>query len=161
MEIRSALNAIENVELALAKLYEWFSTHFASDPEASGFFFRMAMQERNHANIVAYSKTLARRTPLEFGPVDFDAGVVDDFLSKVDLFRELNPSPTILEAVEFSQVLEDHAAEGIHGSLICSSNPEIAPMIKSLAKADDQHKKDLEAFADRIKARPKRTRKKS
>ncbi|RLE26332.1 MAG: hypothetical protein DRJ65_05750 [Acidobacteria bacterium] len=150
MQILTVLSAIENIESSVAKLYEWFSDCFAADSEASGFFFRLAMQERSHATMVAFSKGLVRRSPNDFSTVDFDMSLVDDLIHTIDVFRAGNRNPTLGRALEFAMEIEDHAAEGIHRSMVIQSNPEVSNMINSLAKADKEHFKLLKDYADKI-----------
>lgn len=150
MQILTVLSAIENIESSVANLYEWFSEVFAADPEASGFFFRLAMQERSHANMVAFSKSLVRSKPVEFSGVDFDMNLVDDLIHTLDVFRAGNRKPTLGQALGFAMEIEGHAAEGIHRSMVIQSNPDVSNMINSLAKADREHFKLLKDYADKI-----------
>ncbi len=155
MQILTVLSAIESIESSVAKLYEWFSDCFAADQEASGFFFRLAMQERSHATMVAFSKGLVRRSPSDFSTVDFDMALVDDLLQTVTDFRVQNPQPSLPQALDFAMAIESHAAEGIHRSMVIQSNPDVSNMINSLAKADKEHFKLLKDYADKIQRRPK------
>ena len=150
MQIHTVLSAIENIESSVAKLYEWFSEVFNSDREASGFFFRLAMQERSHANMVAFSKGLVRRSPSDFSSVDFDMALVDDLLQTVTDFRTQHPRPSVAQALDFAMAIESHAAEGIHRSMIIQSNPDVSNMINSLANADREHFRLLKEYAEKI-----------
>ncbi len=150
MQILTALGAIENIELSVAGLYEWFSDCLSDDREASGFFFRLAMQERSHANMVAFSKGLIRTSPAEFLPIDFDMELVDDLLQTINIFRAGHKKPTIEQALDFAMAIENHAAEGIHRSVVIQSNPELSNMINNLAKADQEHFKLLTDYAEKI-----------
>jgi len=153
MQILTALGAIESIELSVAKLYEWFSGCLTGDPEASGFFFRLAMQERSHASMVAFSKGLIRCKPSDFSNIDFDMALVDDLLQTIDIFRAGHTKPTLEQALEFAMAIESHAAEGIHRSIIIQSNPEVSNMINSLAKADQEHYKLLTDYAEKNQLR--------
>ncbi len=155
MQILTVLSAIESIEFSVAKLYEWFSEVFSNDREASGFFFRLAMQERSHANMVAFSKGMVRRSPTEFSSIDFDMALVDDLLQKVTDFRTQHPQPSLVQALDFAMAIEGHAAEGIHRSTIIQSNPDVSNMINSLAKADKEHFKLLKDYAKKIQRRTK------
>jgi len=157
MQILTVLSAIENIESSVAKLYEWFSDVFTSDSEASGFFFRLAMQERSHANMIAFSKNLVRRSPNDFSTIDFDIALVDDLLDTITLFRTHNPQPTLAAALDFAMSVESHGAEGIHRSMVIQSNPEIAEMVNSLAKADREHFKLLKDYAERVRRNTQNT----
>ena len=150
MQILTVLSAIENIESSVAKLYEWFSDCFVADSEASGFFFRLAMQERSHATMVTFSKGLVRRSPNNFSTVDFDMALVDDLLQMVSNFRAQNPLPSLAQALDFAIAIESHAAEGIHRSMVIQSNPEIADMINNLAKDDREHSRLLKEYVEKI-----------
>ena len=151
MQILTVLSAIEKIESSVAKLYEWFSEVLAPDEEASGFFFRLAMQERSHANMVSFSKNLVRRSPSDFAAIDFDMALVDDLMDTILQFRVNNPHPSLADALDFAMSVESHGAEGIHRSMVIQSNPEIAKMVNSLANADKEHFKLLQGYAEKIK----------
>ena len=153
MQILTVLSAIESIESTVAKLYEWFSECFSADSEASGFFFRLAMQERSHANMVAFSKGLVRRSPTDFSGVDFDMTLVDDLIQTISTFQKQHRQPSLEQALDFAMAIESHGAEGIHRSMIIQSNPEIASMVNALAKADREHFKLLKGYAERVRSR--------
>ncbi|MEN8165217.1 MAG: hypothetical protein ABFS37_13895 [Acidobacteriota bacterium] len=155
MQILTVLSAIEKIESSVAKLYEWYSEVFAGDDEASGFFFRLAMQEHSHANMIALAKNLVRRSPSDFSPIDFDLALVEDLLDTITLFRTHNPQPSLAAALGFAMSVESHGAEGIHRSMVIQSNPEVADMVNSLANADREHFKLLEGYAEKVRRRTK------
>ena len=147
MQILTVLSAVGRIENKVAEHYQWLSNVFADDPEASGFFFRMCMQEKSHANLVSFAKKLAHRSPTDFSEIEVDLGVVDDLLDDLRTFRANNPNPSLAQALAFSMKIEGHDAETIHRSLVIQSNPEIANIINNLAKADSEHFHMLENFA--------------
>ncbi len=147
MQILTVLTAIGKIETNVGNFYEWLSDVFSDDPEASGFFFRMSMQEKSHANLVSFAKKLAHRSPDDFGEVDVDMKVADELLEDLSTFHATNPNPTLPDALAFAMKVEGHDAESLHRSLVIQSNPEIAEIINSLAKADSEHFQALEAFA--------------
>ncbi len=147
MQILTVLSAIGKVETAVGEYYQWLSEIFADDSEASGFFFRMSMQEKSHANLVSFAKKLAHRSPKDFADIDVDLTPVNDLLQDLHTFRQNHPNPSIAEALAFSMQIEGHDAESIHRTLVIQSNPEIAGIINSLAKADSEHFQMLETFA--------------
>jgi rubrerythrin len=151
MQLLTILNAIESIENSVADLYEWFSDCLSHDPEASGVFFRLAMQEKTHASMVAFSKSLVRKSPSNFAAIDFDMTLVDDLLGSIAAFRYENPQPSLEQALDFAIAIEGHAAEGLHRSMVIQSNPEVANMINNLAKADLEHLRLLRDYSDRIR----------
>jgi len=150
MQLLTILNAIESIENSVADLYEWCSDCFGHDPEASGVFFRLAMQEKTHAAMVTFSKSLVRKSPNDFTAIDFDMSLVDDLLDSIATFRYENPKPSLEQALDFAIAIEGHAAEGLHRSMVIQSNPEVANMINNLAKADLEHLRLLRDFSERI-----------
>jgi rubrerythrin len=148
MQILAVLSAIGRVEAGVGEFYQWLSEVFADDIEASGFFFRMSMQEKSHANLVSFSKKLVHRDPSGFEEVDIDLGQVDDLLASIAAFQENNTSPSLADALLFAMKIESHGAENIHRSIIIQSNPEVASVINSLAKADNAHYELLKTFAN-------------
>ena len=146
-QILTALSAIGKVEAAVGEFYRWLSDVFVDDVEASGFFFRMSMQEKSHANLVSFCKKMVHRSPTDFHGVDVDLGQAADLLDTIERFRESHPRPGLGEALRFAMEIENHGAESIHRSVIIQSNPEVAGVINSLAKADHEHFEKLEVFA--------------
>jgi hypothetical protein len=147
VQILTVLSVLGKVEMAVAELYYWLSAVFAEDPEASGFFFRMSMQEKSHVNLVRYAKKLAHRAPDDFADVVFAPEIIDDLIRSLHAFREANPSPSLGEALAFAMQVEGHDAEQLHRSLVIKSNPAVSDLISSLAKADAEHFGMLERFA--------------
>lgn len=147
MRIYQVLSKLERVEGKMAELYEWLSEVFESDPEASGLFFRMSLQEKSHSRLLKYGKKLVHRSPDEFEDVDFDAETVDALLASVDEFRAQSTEPSLAQALFFAMQVECHPAENSHRDVLSVSNPEISQVIRSLAIADAEHHDTLRAFA--------------
>lgn len=147
MDLLKALNHLSRVETAAADFYEFLSAHFESLPEVSGFYYRMAIQERNHRNLIGFCKKMVHQDPTAFNVVDFDVSLVEDFLEDVRRFKQENPRPSLSQALEFSISLENHGAEKIHKSLVGTSNPKISALITQLSEEDSRHAALLETFA--------------
>jgi rubrerythrin len=147
VQILNVLTTLGKAEMAVAEFYYWLSVLFENDPEASGFFFRMSLQEKSHVNLLRYAKKLAHRAPDDFADVDFDPAVVHDLIDRLGAFRDNNPAPTLAEALAFSMQVEGHDAEQLHRSLVIRSNPDVSDVINTLAKADAEHHGMLERFA--------------
>ena len=147
MQVLQALGWLEKVELEMASFYAWLSERMADDAEASGFFFRMSIQERSHANLLRYGRKMVIRQPSDFGPVDVDPARVDELLSLIAAFREHNPSPGLEESLRFALRLEAHPVENLHRSILVESNPKVSLVISSLANADREHSQALSSFA--------------
>jgi rubrerythrin len=151
MKILALLSSLEKIELEMASLYEWLSGVFSEDLEASGLFFRMAMQEKSHANLIRYGKKLVHQTPSDFGEVDFDVSEIDPLLEAIRASKGQNPPPELDEAIALALSLEESPAERIHRKILIDSNPEVQNLIRSLAAADDEHLSGLKHFAAKRK----------
>jgi rubrerythrin len=149
MKILSLLTSLEKIELQMSSLYDWLSDVFEDDAEASGLFFRMAMQERSHANLIRYGKKLVHRAPADFAEVDFDPDEIDRLLAAIGDAIEADPAPTLEQAIGLALALEDSPAETAHRSILIHSNPEVAGVIRSLAAADEEHAEGLRTFAEK------------
>jgi rubrerythrin len=147
MKILTLLSSLEKVELEMAALYEWLSGVFSDDSEASGLFFRMAMQEKSHANLIRYGKKLVHQAPTDFGEVEFDSSEIQPLLESIRASKGKNPPPTLAEAIALVVRLEESPAERIHRKILIDSNPAVQQVIQSLAAADDEHLAGLKAFA--------------
>lgn len=149
MTILSLLGLLEKVELEMAALYESLSHAFEHDAEASGLFFRMAMQEKSHARLLRYGKSLVRQAPGDFANVEFDAAAIDRVLAAIRAARgEVRP-PSLQDAVRRALEFEDGPVEAAHRSILVSSNPGVSDLVGRLATADEEHVAALRAFAER------------
>ncbi len=147
MKILALLSSLEKTELEMSALYEWLSAVFESDSEASGLFFRMAMQEKSHANLIRYGKKLVHQAPSDFGEVDFDPAAIEDLLTAVRAARSSAAPDSLERAIELALRFEDSPAETAHRSILINSNPGVREVIQSLAAADEEHVEGLRAFA--------------
>jgi rubrerythrin len=147
MRITDVLSRLETVESTMAEFYEWLSEVFEADADASGLFFRMSLQEKSHASLLKYGRKLVNRNPEDFEDVEFDGASVDALLASVDSFRHDSQQPSLADALFFAMKIECHPAENAHREVLAVSNPEIGQIIRTLAIADDEHHRTLQAFA--------------
>jgi rubrerythrin len=147
MKILNLLSSLEKIEVEMAGLYEWLSSVFTDDTEASGLFFRMAMQERSHANLIRYGKKLVHQAPKDFAEVDFDSAAIGELLDAIRAAKDSARPPSLEGALLMALQFEDSPAETAHRSILMSSNPAVREVIQSLAAADEEHAKGLRAFA--------------
>ncbi len=146
MQILTVLTAIGRVETRVGDFYQWLSETFNDDSEVSGFFYRLSMQERSHANLISYAKKLVHQSPCDFEDVDIEIGVVAEIEELLTDFRTENPQPTLNDALEISMKVESHHAEKLHRSAVIESNPKVASLVNSLAVADEEHFEILKNF---------------
>jgi len=147
MKILNLLSSLEKIELEMSGLYEWLSTVFKDDTEASGLFFRMAMQEKSHANLLRYGKKLVHQAPSDFGEVEFHPGAIDELIDAIRTAREAAQPPTLEGAIIMALQFEDSPAETAHRSILTSSNPGVSEVINNLTTADEEHLNGLREFA--------------
>jgi rubrerythrin len=147
MKILNLLSSLEKIEMEMSGLYEWLSGVFSDDTEASGLFFRMAMQEKSHANLLRYGKKLVHQAPSDFGEVDFDPTAIDELLDAIRTAKDAAQPPTLEGALLMALQFEDSPAETAHRSILMSSNPGVKEVIQNLAAADEEHANGLKAFA--------------
>lgn len=143
------LARLERVEAEMALLYEWLSDVFNDDDEVSGLFFRMSLHERSHASLLRYGNKLARRSPENFGDVDFEPELAEALLASVASFRTGSPRPSLGQALLFAMKAECHPAENGYRSVLAVSNPAIGQIIRGLAIADAEHYRTLRELAHR------------
>jgi len=149
MKILGVLGLLEKIELEMSELYERLSHAFENDAEASGLFFRMAMQERAHARLLRYGKNLARQAPGDFAEVEVDAAEIDRMLESVRTARVAAPPTSLQKAVALALRFEESPAESAHRSILMSSNLALSAVFRNLAVADEEHAAGLRAFAAR------------
>jgi hypothetical protein len=147
MQILNLLSSLEKIEMEMSGLYEWLSNVFSHDTEASGLFFRMAMQEKSHANLIRYGKKLVHQAPADFAAVEFDPEAIDELLGAIQAAQSAAKPPTLEGALLMALQFEDSPAESAYRSIIATSNPGVREVIQNLAAADEEHAAGLRDFA--------------
>ncbi len=141
------LRKAEALETQIGLLYEWLSTVLVESPDACAAFFRLSLEEKSHANIVAYQRrTLASdlRGADESGLLDTLGTSIDSLLQAITDFRASTPRPTVDEAVRMAIFLESSAIEKIHGGIIAAACPELASLGNQLGRYDRRHLQNLQ-----------------
>ncbi len=142
----SALQVFEELENVMAELYEWYASVFAGDADAAAVFFRLAMEERNHARMVLHVRRASRQNP---GAGEIDRTVIDgvaEMVEKARRFMSADASP-LAAAIAFALELELGAAEGHLRDALKGANPEMARLLESLGADDRAHAGKLERLA--------------
>ena len=146
MNIDGMLRKAEALETQLGLLYEWLSTVLVESPAACGAFFRLSMEERSHANLVAYQRRMLSRDLLGAG----DQGLFDTLATRIDCllhviadFRAASPRPTVAEAVRMAISLETSAVETVHRDAVAVACPELASLVSQLGADDRRHLQNL------------------
>lgn len=150
MQICTVLEKLERLELAMADTYESLARQFEDDEEAAGFFTRMSRDEITHRNLIRYERTIVRSDPDTFeGDVGVDIEAVDRAIAHVFRFRTSEKPPTMVQALVFAMQMEADYAENLHRSVFIDKAPNLASLIRNLAKADAKHHEELERFLER------------
>jgi rubrerythrin len=150
VNLTTFLDSLETLENEMAGLYGALADRFeASDAEASGLFFQLAMQERNHANLVRFARGLVRRTPERFAEAPTDDRDVQRLVERVRGFRAAVDEPTLEEAVGFALDVEGDPLEQLHRKVVEWSDSEVGRVMAQLASDDRGHHERLGEFAGR------------
>jgi rubrerythrin len=147
MNIQSLFRNLQEMELALGRLYLWFSEIFAADPGAAALFYRMSLEEKAHASTVQYLKRVVRRDPELFQDVEADFETIQAITTRASTLLEKRGTLTLEKALKLALSFEESAAECHYRNAVVYANPDVAALVKSLAGADKQHLAGLRDFA--------------
>ncbi len=150
MDIKSLLDRLLQLEIAMRDLYRFLAAVFRDDHDVAALFHRLEAQEERHANLVRYQRRLVAHNPNRFRDVDVDLGGLEAVLDSIRAFRSGGDRPPLAAAIDLAVELEGSAAERIHGSVVAHSNPELAALMAALGGDDHLHRRLLEDLHDRI-----------
>jgi rubrerythrin len=141
MLVDEVLSQIGAVETSLADLYRWYSEVLASDGEAAGVFSTMGEEEKKHADLVEFSRRLAKGDAAFSPEIEFDLGGIHGVLEKVSALRKAPVPPTPDQAIRQTLLLEMSTAEdqSRNRTSLKKSNPSLARLLKALASEDRVH----------------------
>lgn len=146
-DIAKALEIIKKLELSAQAFYEYYHDVFSADKEASGCFFMLSLEEKSHADLIDYQIRTIRKNKSLFNNVEFDAGVLNQWISKLEA-HIASKEPASLESVlQIALELETDALEHQYIKLIAQSNPDVGELIKKLTAAENEHYKKLQKLA--------------
>jgi rubrerythrin len=155
MNILNALDAIEKLEQKLAELYAFFQELFIADKIVSGVLFKMALEEKGHADLVQYQRRTVRKDPGLFNEVTIDVEEINRIISDADAIIKAVPAPSIDEALKAALQFEQSAAEYHYKTAMEQANPELAGLLKNLAGVDNGHLESLKNLAESGNTRSK------
>ena len=147
MKIHGALKALAQLELSIAKLYEYYCETLEDDPDAALLFSRMAREEHRHLQVVDYQRRLVRANPLLFNDIDLDLAEAERTTIEAQAMTVASHPPTLDEAIGAALRIETNAAESHYRSALASANEEIAAFLENLARGDREHLGRLMEFA--------------
>ena len=152
MDLVTLLRPLEDLEGAMADLYEHLSAVFHDDDEVAGAFFRLSLDERRHLGMVRHARRLARTGPGVFGDVDAEPSEVNAALAEAARLRAADGELDLVGYLRAVLSLEVGAAEGHYRLLVAQANPEIASLLEALSGEDRRHAGALrELLADRTR----------
>ena len=146
MKMHQLLKTIEQLECSLAELYAWFSHRFQEDTKTTTFFISMSRDEKSHAQIVKFQRSLVSRNQDQFKDVDIDLSAIEDLTNKIKKLAKDKSDITLEDALGLCLVFEQNAAEQHYRSVAMLSNPEVGKLVENLARSDEKHLQRLESF---------------
>ncbi len=144
-DVLSVLMRIEELEGKISELYEWLSKVFDNDKEIKSFFAKMTSDERQHKELAAYQIRVVRKNRSMFSDIDVDLSVIEGELNEVRRYR--SGSPTVESALRFALQIEKSLCEQYFKDVLKQSNKEISTLIDNLARACEDHYKNVLAIA--------------
>ena len=149
LDLLKALRELEQIEVRMADLYEWYAGLFADDPEASALFCHLQMEEVGHQNILRYEGRIVRANPKAFRDFSFNTELLTRTLQAIDSFRKAEPQPTLEQALETALIFETGAAELYYITIFKDSAREFSQFVTNLHAASRTHFEKLHKFASR------------
>jgi hypothetical protein len=139
VNIIRALGRLAEFEDALSDLYIWLSEVYEDQPEVSGRFFQLGMQETRHSAMINYHRRLAMRGASSMTTVELDEMELDRLLTTVATLRNTRPRPPLTSVLQLAIETESSAAERLHHVLERQHDSDIAKLGATLARDDERH----------------------
>jgi hypothetical protein len=141
MQLDEVLSRIGAVESCLAGLYRWYAEVLAADGEAAEVFSTMSEEETKHADLVEFSRRLARSDAAFSSDVQIDMTGTDAVLERAGELRKGPPPRTADQAIRQTLWLEMFTAEDHSRNRISlkRTNPSLARLLGALASEDKVH----------------------
>ncbi len=149
MRVLNVLDEIAKLELKLMDLYNFFSNLFKDDQDASSSFFKLSLDEKQHAELVQYQKRVVRKNPNDFLEISIDINEIREIISKVESIMRSPVPPKLEESIKFALLMEKSAAEYHYKSAMEQSNPEFANFLNNLSSVDNDHYETIKKLAER------------
>jgi rubrerythrin len=147
MHILTVLTLLEQMELSVGRLYRHFAEALAHDREASAFFFRLYIDERQHASIVRYQRKVAWQNPQLISAAPVDIQEVQAVIARTEELVQREGSPTLEEALTVAAELETGAAELHYRIAVRTNLATFNKTVSSLGIADKGHVERLAEFS--------------
>lgn len=147
MNILDAFNDIENLEMVLSGMYQYFSREFSDDPAASAVFMALCEEEKSHAALVQYQRRIIRQNQKLFQDVDINIQEIREVISTIKSILDSTPRPSLEDAIKLSLRIEASTAEAHYRTVMKQSNKEFSDFLNQLGVSDKEHIGKLKAFA--------------
>jgi len=148
MDVLKVLRVLEEIETGLEQLYARLADRFDEDPGAFALFANLSRDERSHKNQIGFQIRLVFRERKSFDEVDVDYKGIVKTNEEIKELLESEEGPENLEQAVIAAIrFESSAAELYYNKVIIQSNPQIAGLIKTLAKENTRHYESLVNFA--------------
>jgi len=147
MEFLKLLNIMEKLEIAMAEFYQYLSEKFSDDAEVYHLFQKLSREEIDHRNLVRYQKSIVKKNPKDFAPIDVDEVTIRHLIEAVENVVKAKTSFGLEESIRLSYSLEMHYSEDLLRTAIRESNPKLASLVDKLSKETTEHKQRVMNFA--------------
>jgi hypothetical protein len=149
VSILNGLNALERFEGSVAKLYARLSEAHAQDQDAASLFYRMSLDEKNHASLIQYQRRVIKQNPDLFDALDFDVAAVEMATAYVEGLLDRRELPGLRDAVALAAGIESGAAEAHFRAALLQAAPDLSKLMRGLGDSDRLHADTLHAFGVR------------
>jgi rubrerythrin len=146
MDFWVGLKHLEDLELELESLYDWFSRLHETDPSVAALFRSLSIEERAHANIIRYQQKVFLKNRSLFKEVEIDVGIVNDIMKRSKETRSREATPGTEEALEIAYEIENSIAEHYYILAGRQSNPELKKLLDTMASGCNEHHRRLAEF---------------
>jgi len=149
MELKKALKPIEEMEAAMAELYNLYSDRMKEDPEAAAFFAKLSQDEKSHQQVIQYQVRLIRRNPKMFSLITIDMDGLEQILKEIKILIN-SPAPDSLEQmVRIALKFENSTAEHYYQTAMTQSNAEVGEFLQEMSLDSANHLKSVQEFAEK------------
>ena len=144
------LELCEQIELACAELYHYFSDLFKSERENMRLWLKTAMEEENHArqfNLIAKLKRQKIIDSIHIDPVDAEITLIyiGSLIEKIK-----KAPPTQKEALQLAINLENKMAAFHVNNVIKFADASYETIFYAISQTDSKHLESLQEAYDRL-----------
>jgi hypothetical protein len=143
------------IERLVGKIYYRFSHLFLSRPELRDFWWEMAREEEQHANILTACKALIANYEDEALDPAISGDKADELAARLNSFlRRGTPSLTVEDAFAIAVDIESSEIDVIYGKLLQLGGPQIGKTMENLGVPASVQRQKLKAALRRFCSDP-------